>query len=86
MYLTKPSIRENLNFDIFCKKSLLEIKTAITFAYELKKSVIYEKLSRKKVTSDSHKFLLLKIPKETKKHEDFRFCQQKRKIIFFQFF
>jgi hypothetical protein len=43
---------ENLNFDIFCKKKLFQIKTAITFAYGLKKSVIYENVSTKKVTSD----------------------------------
>jgi hypothetical protein len=37
---------ENLNFDIFCKKKLFQIKTAITFAYGLeKKRIIYEKLS-----------------------------------------
>jgi hypothetical protein len=35
-----------LNFDIFCKKKLFQIKTAITFAYGLeKKRIIYEKLS-----------------------------------------
>jgi hypothetical protein len=28
---------ENLNFDIFCKKWLFQIKTAITFAYGLEK-------------------------------------------------
>jgi hypothetical protein len=37
---------EILNFDIFCKKKLFQIKTAITFAYGLeKKRIIYEKLS-----------------------------------------
>jgi hypothetical protein len=30
---------ENLNFDIFCKKMLFQIKTAITFAYRLEKNV-----------------------------------------------
>jgi hypothetical protein len=49
MYLTQPIFRENLNFDTFCKKRLFQIKTTITFAYRLKKSVIYEKLSTKKV-------------------------------------
>jgi hypothetical protein len=43
---------EILNFDIFCKKRLFQIKTALTFAYELKKSVIYENVSMEKVTSD----------------------------------
>jgi hypothetical protein len=53
MHLKKnPFIRENLNFDIFCKKRLFRIKTAKTFPYGLEKSVIYEKLSMKKVTSD----------------------------------
>jgi hypothetical protein len=33
---------EILNFDIFCKKKLFQIKTAITFAYGLEKN---EKLS-----------------------------------------
>jgi hypothetical protein len=37
---------ENFNFDIFYKKKLFQIKTAITFAYGLeKKCIIYEKLS-----------------------------------------
>jgi hypothetical protein len=37
----------------FAKKRLFQIKTAITFAYELGKNcVIYEKLSTQKVTSD----------------------------------
>jgi hypothetical protein len=36
---------ENLNFDIFCKKRLFQIKTALTFAYGLKKCIIYQKLS-----------------------------------------
>jgi hypothetical protein len=37
---------ENLNFHIFCKKRVLEIKMAITFAYVLgKKRIIYQKLS-----------------------------------------
>jgi hypothetical protein len=44
---------ENLNFDIFCKKKLFQIKTAITFAYGLeKKRIIYEKLSTQNFTSD----------------------------------
>jgi hypothetical protein len=44
---------ENLNFDIFCKKRLFQIKTALTFAYGLeKKHVIYENISTEKVTSD----------------------------------
>jgi hypothetical protein len=30
---------EILNFDIFCKKMLFQIKTAITFAYGLEKNV-----------------------------------------------
>jgi hypothetical protein len=30
---------ENLNFDIFCKKRLFQIKTAITFAYEKKYNI-----------------------------------------------
>jgi hypothetical protein len=35
------------------KKGLFQIKTAITFAYRLKKNyVIYEKISARKVTSD----------------------------------
>jgi hypothetical protein len=44
---------EILNFDIFCKKRLFQIKSPITFAYGLKKKhIIYEKLSTQKVTSD----------------------------------
>jgi hypothetical protein len=44
---------ENLNFDIFCKKRVLEIKTALTFAYGLgKKPIIYQKLSTQNFTSD----------------------------------
>jgi hypothetical protein len=44
---------ENLNFDIFCKKRMLEIKTALTFAYGLgKKHIIYQKLSTQNFTSD----------------------------------
>jgi hypothetical protein len=40
---------ENLKIDIFCKKRLLQIKTALTFAYGLgKKRIIYEKLSTQK--------------------------------------
>jgi hypothetical protein len=61
---------ENLNFDIFCKKRLFQIKTALTFAYGLeKKRIIYEKLSTQNFTSDFnaygrlHKFYFLKIPK-----------------------
>jgi hypothetical protein len=52
MYLTQPTFRENLkilNFDIFCKKRLFQIKTAITFPYGLKKNLIYEKLFTQKV-------------------------------------
>jgi hypothetical protein len=56
MYLTQPTFRENLRFLIlifFAKKRLFQIKTAITFAYELGKNcVIYEKLSTQKVTSN----------------------------------
>jgi hypothetical protein len=52
MYLLQTTFRENLNFDIFCKKRLFRIKMAITFAYGLKKSVIYEKLSTENFTSD----------------------------------
>jgi hypothetical protein len=64
---------EILNFDIFCKKRLFQIKTAITFAYGLEKNIIYEKLSTQKVhpilttIGRLHKFLLLKIPKENMK-------------------
>jgi hypothetical protein len=47
MYLTQPTFRENFNFDIFLQKRLL-----LTFAYGFEKSVIYEKLSTQKVTSD----------------------------------
>jgi hypothetical protein len=44
---------ENLKFDFFCKKRLLQIKTALTFAYGLeKKRIIYEKLSTQNFTSD----------------------------------
>jgi hypothetical protein len=43
MYLTQPTYRKILKFDIFLKK-LFRIKTDITFAYELK-NVIYEKVS-----------------------------------------
>jgi hypothetical protein len=63
-----------LNFDIFYKKRLFQIKTAIAFTYGLeKKCIIYEKLSMQKVQPIStaigrfHKFLLLKIPKENMK-------------------
>jgi hypothetical protein len=60
---------EILNFDIFCKKRLFQIKTAITFAYGLKKYIIYKKLSTQNFTSDFNidrpfaQFLFLKIPK-----------------------
>jgi hypothetical protein len=60
---------ENLNFDFFCKKRLFQIKTAITFAYGLEKSIIYENYLHKILHPIStavghlHKFLLLKIPK-----------------------
>jgi hypothetical protein len=40
---------EFLNFDIFCNKRLFQIKTAITFAYGLKKRVIYENYLHKRV-------------------------------------
>jgi hypothetical protein len=44
---------EILNFDIYCKKRLFRIKTAITFAYGLGKTYnIYEKLSTQNFTSD----------------------------------
>jgi hypothetical protein len=44
---------ENLNFDIFCKKRVLEIKMALTFPYGLgKKRIIYQKLSTQNFTSD----------------------------------
>jgi hypothetical protein len=44
---------EKLNFDIFCKRRLFQIKTAITFAYGLeKKRIIYEKLSTQNFISD----------------------------------
>jgi hypothetical protein len=44
---------ENLIFDIFCKKRLFQIKTALTFTYGLeKKHVIYENVSTEKVTSN----------------------------------
>jgi hypothetical protein len=48
MYLTQLTFRENLNFDIFCKKMLFQTKTAITFTYELEKmcniwKIIYTK-------------------------------------------
>jgi hypothetical protein len=44
---------ENLNFDIFYKKRLFQIKTTIIFAYKLeKKRIIYGKLSTQNFTSD----------------------------------
>jgi hypothetical protein len=44
---------ENMNFDIFCKKRLFQIKTDLTSAYGLEKEcVIYENVSTEKVTSD----------------------------------
>jgi hypothetical protein len=53
MYLMQSTFMKNLNFDIFCKERLFQIKTAITFAYGLEKNcLIYEKLSTKKFTSD----------------------------------
>jgi hypothetical protein len=52
MYLLQPTFRENLNFDIFYKKRLFRIKTAITCVHGLEKSVIYEKLSTENFTSD----------------------------------
>jgi hypothetical protein len=52
MYLSQSTFRENLKIDIFCKKRLFQIKTAITFAYGLEKSVIYKKLSMENFTSD----------------------------------
>jgi hypothetical protein len=35
MYLTQPTFREILNFDIFFAKKVFRIKTAITFAQNL---------------------------------------------------
>jgi hypothetical protein len=60
---------ENLNFDIFCKKRLFKIETALTSAYRLEKSIIYQKLSTQNLHPIStaighlHKFSFLKIPK-----------------------
>jgi hypothetical protein len=39
MYLTQLTFMENLKNDIFCKKRLFRIKTALTFAYVLEKNV-----------------------------------------------
>jgi hypothetical protein len=65
----------NLNFDISCKNRLFQIKTVITFAYRLEKSVIYETLSTQKVTS--------KGKYESRKILDF--TKKMRKIVFFEF-
>jgi hypothetical protein len=62
---------ENLNFDIFCKNRLFQIKMAITFAYGLeKKRIIYKKNYLHKILhlistayGRLHNFLFLKIPK-----------------------
>jgi hypothetical protein len=44
---------EIFNFNIFCKKRLFRIKTALTFAYGLrKKCIIYEKVSAQDFTSN----------------------------------
>jgi hypothetical protein len=43
---------ENLNFDIFCKKRLFKIETALTFAYGLEKTYNISKTIYTKFTSD----------------------------------
>jgi hypothetical protein len=44
---------KNLNFDIFCKKTLCHSKTTITFAYDVGlKSFLYEKVSEQNFTSE----------------------------------
>jgi hypothetical protein len=75
---------ENINFDIFLQKRLFQIKTAITFAYGLEKSIIYEKLSTQNYTSNFNslrpfaQFLASQNSKgEILKQEDFRFCHKK---------
>jgi hypothetical protein len=86
---------ENLKIDIFCKKRLFEIKTAITFAYGLeKKHIIYEKLSIQNFTSDfnSHRtfaqFLVSQNSKgkyKSRKILDF-VRKNEKKMIFSDFF
>jgi hypothetical protein len=77
----------------FAKKRLFQIKTALTFASDSKKSVIYENVSTKKLHPIStavgclHKFLLLKIPKGNMKAGKFKILSEKmRKMIFKRIF
>jgi hypothetical protein len=85
---------EILNFDIFFKKRLFQIKTAITFVYGLKKHIIYEKLSTQNFTSDFNclrpfgQFLVSQNSKgkyESRKILDF-VRKMRKKMIFFRFF
>jgi hypothetical protein len=47
-----------MNFDVFYKKTLCLVKTAITFAYEVGlKSFLHEKVSEQKVTSKFNNLL-----------------------------
>jgi hypothetical protein len=71
---------ENLNFDIFCKKRLFQIKTAITFAYRLKKHIIYEKLSTQNFTSD---FNSLRPFAQFLVYQNFKGKYESRKILDF---
>jgi hypothetical protein len=74
MYLTEQTFMENLKIWIL----IFQIKTAITFAYGLKKKVWYMKNYLDKILHPIstaygrlHNFLLLKIPKENMKEGRF---------------
>jgi hypothetical protein len=55
---------ENLNFDIFCKKRLFQIKTALTLRMNSKKMYnISKTIYTKFYIGFLHNFLFLKIPK-----------------------
>jgi hypothetical protein len=83
---------EIMNFDIFCKTILFQIKMAITFAYRLKKILNMWKTTYAKsyirfqwpyavcINSCFSKF-----QREIRKQEDFKFCQKNKKIDFFEF-
>jgi hypothetical protein len=92
MYLTQPTFMKNLKFRIlifFAKKSMFQIKTAITFTYGLEKTYNIWKTIYAKSTSDMAvctNSCFSKFQREIWKHEDFKFCQKKFKIDFFENF
>jgi hypothetical protein len=66
---------ENLNFDIFCKKSLFQFKKGFNF---------YVRTQKK--TYNISKIIYTKFYIRNRKQEDFRFCQKIEKLTFFEIF